>query len=300
MLSDKFLGGYLRDGQLSEIAQYAISEAGDLGRVQQFIRETFLPFVPTRAHKLLPRFVWHGLATTNYDLLIENGYAATPERLQEPRPMIEDRDRVDENLRDGRNVLLLKLHGCITRITNPEGPLILTPDQYLEHRCGRSRLFNTLQEWGAEHPLIFIGHSVQDADIRSVLRELQDLGDFRPRYFIVAPGADEIKARFWGTKKITLLGGTFEEFLTTLDGKISPAFRALAISKPTVRHAIEQHSQTNAPLSESTVQFLNVDVQYVKGNFGNTQHRSRGFLQRTFWWVCCGREAVGCSPPARR
>jgi hypothetical protein len=33
MLSDKFLGGYLRDGQLSEIAQYAISEAGDLGRV---------------------------------------------------------------------------------------------------------------------------------------------------------------------------------------------------------------------------------------------------------------------------
>jgi tetratricopeptide (TPR) repeat protein/cold shock CspA family protein len=122
-----------------------------------------------------------------------------------------------------------------------------------------------LQEWGAEHPLIFIGHSVQDADIRSVLRELQDLGDFRPRYFIVAPGADEIKARFWGTKKITLLGGTFEEFLTTLDGKISPAFRALAISKPTVRHAIEQHSQTNAPLSESTVQFLNVDVQYVNG-----------------------------------
>src|SRR5947209_3730552 len=122
LLSDKFLGGYLRDGQLSQISEYAISEA-DLGRVQSLIRDTFQPLHPTEAHKLLPKFIWHGLVTTNYDMLIEEAYAEVKDHLQQSRPMIEDRDRIDENLRDPRNVLLLKLHGCITRITNELCPL---------------------------------------------------------------------------------------------------------------------------------------------------------------------------------
>ncbi len=266
LLSDKFLGGYLRDGQLGQIAEYAVSECGDLGRIQQFIRDTFLPFLPTDAHKLIPKFIWHGLATTNYDLLIEAGYAATKERLQEVRPMIEDRDRIDENLRDPRNVLLLKLHGCITRITSEECPLILTPDQYLEHHKGRSRLFSTLKEWGAEHPLVFIGHSVQDSDIRAVLLELKELGGFRPRYFVVAPDADDIKTRFWETKKITLLKGTFEEFLRTLDAEIPISFRSLAsIGGTAGRHPIEQYSRTYDRLSNSTLQSVSVDVEYVNG-----------------------------------
>src|SRR5437899_1961741 len=54
LLSDKFLGGYLREGQLGQVAEYAISES-DLGRVQTFVQETFLPLLPTEAHKLLPR-----------------------------------------------------------------------------------------------------------------------------------------------------------------------------------------------------------------------------------------------------
>jgi len=97
LLSDTLLGGYLRDGQLSQIAEYAISET-DLGRVQSLIRDTFQSLLPTHAHKLLPKFVWHGLATTNYDMLIEQAYDEIEDRLQQPRPMIEDRDRIDERL----------------------------------------------------------------------------------------------------------------------------------------------------------------------------------------------------------
>jgi cold shock CspA family protein len=266
LLSDKFLGGYLRDGQLSQIAEYAMSECGDLGRIQQFIREIFLALQPTNGHRLVPRFVWRGLVTTNYDLLIEDTYAQVKERLQETRPMIENKDRVDDNLRDARNVLLLKLHGCITRITSEMCPLILTPDQYLEHRSGRSRLFNTLQEWGAEHPLVFVGHSVQDPDIRAVLLELRQLWEFRPRYYVVAPDGDEIKARFFETKKITLLRGTFEEFFATLDAAIGVPFRSLAsIRPPAGGHQIERHFRAGARLSDSTMQFMNVDVEYVNG-----------------------------------
>lgn len=265
MLSDEFLGGYLRDGQLGQIAEYSISET-DLGKVQGFIADAFLRLRPTDAHRLLPQFVWYGLATTNYDLLIENAYVETPGRLQNPRPMIEDRDRVDDNLRDQKNVLLLKLHGCITRIANEDCPLILTPDQYLQHRKVRSRLFGILQEWGCEHPIVFVGHSVQDPDIRSFILGLEDLGSFRPRFFIVAPDVDPIKSRFWETKKITLLRGSFDEFLRAANSEIPAPFRSLAKPRPTAdAHPILKYFRTADPLSNASLEFLSVDVEYVNG-----------------------------------
>lgn len=265
LISDTFLGGYLRDGQLSQIAEYAISET-DLGRVQGLIRDTFQGLQPTQAHKLLPKFMWHGLATTNYDMLIEQAYGDTKDGLQQPRPMIEDKDRIDENRRDARNVLLLKLHGCLTRITNEQCPLILTPDQYRQHKNGRSRLFNTLKEWGSEHPIVFIGHSVQDTDIRAVLEELGELSAFRPRYFIVAPDVDAVKSRFWETKRITLIKGTFEEFLQVLDVNIPSAARSMAgVVLPPSSHPIQKYFRTNDRISSSTLESLNTDVIYVNG-----------------------------------
>ncbi len=271
LLSDTFLGGYLRDGQLSQIAEFAISET-DLGRVQSLVRDKFQNLQPTEGHKLLPKFIWHGLATTNYDMLIEEGYAETTDRLQQPRPMIEDRDRIDENRRDPRNIVLLKLHGCITRITNEQCPLILTPDQYRLYKQGRTRLFNTLKEWGAEHPLVFVGHSVQDADIRAVLEELSELSAFRPRYFIVAPDVDGVKERFWDSKRITLIKGTFEEFLQTLGTKIPGPSRPLAgIGLPASSHPIQKYFRTNNSISSSTLESLNADVVYVNG-ISATEH----------------------------
>jgi len=265
LLSDTLLGGYLRDGQLSQIAEYAISET-DLGRVQSLIRDTFQGLQPTQAHKLLPKFVWHGLATTNYDMLVEQAYDEIKDRLQQPRPMIEDRDRIDESRREARNVVLLKLHGCITRITNEKCPLILTPDQYRQHKDSRSRLFNTLKEWGSEHPIVFVGHSVQDVDIRAVLEELDELSAFRPRYFIVAPDVDEVKVRFWGTKKIALIKGTFEEFLQTLDSTIPGPTRSLSrIGPPASSHPIQKYFRTHEPISSSTLESLENDVVYVNG-----------------------------------
>jgi cold shock CspA family protein len=265
LLSDTFLGGYLRDGLLGQIAEYAISET-DLGRVQSLIRDNFKDLQPTHAHRLLPKFIWHGLATTNYDTLIEQGYEETKDRLQQVRPMIEDRDRIDDNRRDARNVVLLKLHGCITRITNDKCPLILTPDQYRQHRDCRSRLFNTLKEWGSEHPIVFVGHSVQDIDLRAVLDELGELNDFRPRYFIVAPDVDAVKERFWESKKITLIKGTFEDFLKTLDDAIPSPGRSLAIGAfPITSHSIQKYFRTHDSITSSTLESLNNDVVYVNG-----------------------------------
>lgn len=263
MLTDGFLGGKYKGYPLNQIAEYAISES-DLGTVQAFIRDIFAPFEPSKAHGLMTTFRWYGLATTNYDQVIEKAYSKNS-AVQEPRPLIENTDRVEENLRDPKSILLLKLHGCISRISNPTCPLILTTDQYVEYRQGRDRLFDILSTWGYEHTIVFVGHSLQDADIRAVLLELSKIGDFRPRYFVVAPDVDEIKARFWEAKRVTPLKGTFYDFMGALDGSISSAFRGVGVTQ---EHGAEipiaaKFKVKNVVLSKVATQFLQADVDYV-------------------------------------
>ncbi len=163
-LADEFLGGKLKNRSLSQVAEYARSE-GSLLNVQEYIRRLFAALEPTQAHRLLPTFRWWGLATTNYDRLIETAYAQAKTRYQELIPLIENGDAIDEYTRDPNNLVLIKLHGCISRTANPDCPLILTVDQYIEYRSGRSRLFDRLADWGYEHVFVFVGHSLQDPDI---------------------------------------------------------------------------------------------------------------------------------------
>jgi hypothetical protein len=106
-LSDRFLGGKYRGLPLNQIGEYAISEA-DLVTVQEYIVSLLEGFEPTDPHKKLPEFTWWGLATTNYDRLIERAYQASAAPLQIPRPFIENGDRVEDHLRDPASLPLLR------------------------------------------------------------------------------------------------------------------------------------------------------------------------------------------------
>jgi hypothetical protein len=262
LLSKKFLGGQFSNAELSSVAEYAVSEQSLL-QVQQFISDVFQPFEPTESHLLLPKFQWGGLATTNYDLLVEKAYAQVPGALQKPVAFVENGDQVIQAFRDPKNIMFLKLHGCITRISNERCPLILTKDQYITYRQGRDRIFEHLHGWAYEHTIVFVGHSVQDPDIREIIFELDTSIQSRPRYFLVAPNRNEIEKRFWESKRVTLLDGTFGEFLQTLDSLVAVAFRGIQV--PTGEpHAIAHHFRVaGAVLSKNCSEFLATDTVYV-------------------------------------
>lgn len=265
LLAEKFLGGQYKDFPLSQIAELAISEA-DLTTVQEHIRILFEGLKPTEAHKLMCSFVWHGIATTNYDRLIEEAYRTTPNPAQTPKPFIENGDRIEQNLRYRDNVPLLKLHGCISRTTNSECPLILTPDQYVQHKKGRDRIFNHLTTWAYELPIVFIGHSIQDADLREILLELTALGDRRPRYYMVVPKVDDVQRRLWENKRITPLEGTFAEFMDALSVTIPQQFRKLGVEISKLPHPILKRAKIADPTLTSTCeQYLKNDVEFVNG-----------------------------------
>lgn len=264
-ISNRFLGGAFVDQTLTTVSEYAISEAS-LSEVQDYIKEHFEPLEPNDFHLSLPTFRWHGLATTNFDRVIEKAYERCAKPLQRLNPVIQDGDGFETCNKDPRCLLFLKLHGCVSRTAAPECPLILTPEQYLTHRHGRCRLFSLLEEWAYERPLIFVGHSINDLDIRDLLHRLSQLGANRSRYYTVVPDADPIVQRFWETKKISLLTGTFENFLHTLDASIPSHFRPLAgIAPPPLPNLplSERFSTKDVVPSEQCLQFLANDVEYV-------------------------------------
>ena len=267
LLATKFLGGkHSKDG-LAMISEYAISESS-LPEVQGYVKEIFDPLQPTSAHHKIATFRWFGIATTNYDLLVERAYAAEASAAQKPAVFIDNTDRVEDRLRDPKCVPYLKIHGCITRIADAKCPLILTVEQYIQHQDGRDRLFKMVQDWGVERSFVFVGHSLQDPDIRAIILELNKLGETRARFFFVAPDVDDIKARFWEKSRVSAIKATFDEFVAELEKQIASPFRGLSVGQqddaPQFKIA-EKFAVRDWTLSAACKQFLETDITYVNG-----------------------------------
>ena len=262
-IAKRFLGDQFSDRPLSSVAELAISES-DLFTVQEFIRSLFQDLAPASFHKLLPTFKWAGLATTNFDLIIERAYQGRTQGAQELVPFIKNGDRIEEKLKSPRSLMFLKLHGCITRTSDHTIPLILTVDQYVTHQSGRDRVFDHLRTLSYEHPLIFVGHSLEDPDIRQFLLDLGSY-DERPRYFTVTPTITGPEKRLLEGKRISPLEGTFEEFLSTIDRELSSVFRGVTATSVLPELPIaERFIVRNPGLSQSCFEFLENDVEYVR------------------------------------
>jgi tetratricopeptide (TPR) repeat protein len=282
-IAEKFLGPEFKDHPLSQVAELAISET-DLFTVQEFIASIYREFEPADFHKMIPKFIWRGIATTNYDLIIERAYDAVKDSLQSLVVFKKDGERIEEKLRLPKNVMYIKLHGCITDINNSDTPLILTPEQYVTHKKGRTRLFEKFQTYAYEYPVIFTGYSLGDLDLRAILSELTTLEDARPRSYIVTPNMTSQEIKLWEGKKITHIPMSFKDFLIELDGSIESGIRALSImidkSEPSIYRRLK--IPQGSVLSEGLTTFLNRDVEYVYTEMKTEAADPRAFYKGYF------------------
>jgi hypothetical protein len=144
-LAEKYLGKEYSNLSLIKAAELSIVQT-DLFTVQDYIADLFTGFQPAEFHKLIPKFVWQAIATTNYDLIIERAYDLTTDRLQTLVPFLKNSDRVEEKLKNPASVQYVKLHGCITATHDKQIPLILTTEQYNTHRKNRNFLFERFSQ----------------------------------------------------------------------------------------------------------------------------------------------------------
>ena len=268
LIAEKFLSPDFADRPLAQVAELAISET-DLYRVQEFVAGIFTHFYPADFHLLIPGFVWSAIATTNYDLIIERAYTQVTTRLQQPVTFKKNGERIEERLKDPNSVMYLKLHGCITDINDHQIPLILTPDQYMQHRMGRSRLFDRLKSFAYEFPLLLVGHSLSDIDIRSILLEINELGDAKPRSYLVAPNMTAIEARYWEGRKISCIHMAFKDFLFELDDLIPKPFRALSKTLDKTDHPLISRFcvSSSSKVSPSLTTLITRDTEYIDKSY---------------------------------
>ena|SRR5258708_35637255 len=75
ILAQRFFGKAIPNRDVMAVAEMAIAASGGMNLVFEEVRKAFEKFDPSVAHKLIPQFNWRSIATTNYDCLIEKGYA---------------------------------------------------------------------------------------------------------------------------------------------------------------------------------------------------------------------------------
>ncbi|KFD09527.1 SIR2 family protein [Raoultella planticola] len=198
-ISDRFLNGDYKYESLTQIADLAISEHGIID-VQEFIREIFEDLEVNDFHKIIPDFQWKAIFSTNYDRMIEFCYE-TKKTNQTLSIHLSNNDGFNEGEKTTDILNFIKLHGCITRTRDPELPLILTVEQFNDYEKNRNLLFKYLYELAIEYSIVFVGHSLQDANIRHIISMVNNNVPQGQRHYLLKPGIKDPEINLWASKK---------------------------------------------------------------------------------------------------
>lgn len=275
-LASEFLGEEYLGEPLDYVADVARSTAS-LYEVQDFVREIFEEYQPADFHCLLPQFRWRGIATTNFDLIVERAYQQD-EGLQRLQPIRTNTQDLDEALHDPNVVPYLKLHGCITRTRDDSNPLTLATDQYLASKQQRSRLFNAFEDWAFERPTVFVGHELRDTDIRESLRAVEEIGEGHPRHYLVKPSVPDAEREMWSSRKVSVLDATFEEFLNEVDRRIDRDKRKLS-GLIEGDHHIRRHFRIDESVPDTLSSYLETKADLIHAGMSTDKGSPEAFYK---------------------
>jgi len=284
MIADKFLDGKFKNSSLTYVSDLAISETS-LFEVQKYISEIFDKYSPNENHKIYTTLPWKAIFTTNYDLILERAYTENKRNNAQDFISVYRNTPEPQIFKTPNTVPYYKLHGCISYINDQNLPLILSTEQYITHKQNRERLFQNLETLSLDYPILFIGYSNQDPNIRSILKKLEAMKDGRPRSYMVSPSFSDTEIRYWQERKLTPLSFGHEEFIKIVNEKITPNERNLAKLKvDTERQIYSKFTISTKDLipTDSLVNFLDYEIEFIHSNFklGNTTAKEfyKGFL----------------------
>ena len=282
-IANKFLGNEYLNQPLTYVSDLSISST-NLFEVQRFLYDTFEPFSPNDKQKLYSEFSWKAIFTTNYDFLVEKSYNGNNKSAQDLSAVYRN-TREQDIFKTSNTVPYYKLHGCISYINDKDLPLILSSEQYITHMTNRERLFSKFRELGKDFTFLFIGYSNQDWNIRSILKELENLKDGRPRSYMVSPNFTEVEENYWNERKITPIKMGYETFIDGVSLEINENQRKLVSVVPTQSKPIYQKFvldvKDNYP-SESLLKFIEHEIDFVHSSISSTDASPQAFYKGYF------------------
>lgn len=285
-LCDMFLGGEGKSRPLNYVADRSIAAAG-LANVHWFLKDLFQDLQPTEGHLAIPKFRWKGIVTTNYDWLVEKSYEKTEIPLQTYERMIWDRDNFDAIARDSAKVPLLKLHGCLSRLNDPELPLILSSHDYHKFSLNRTQLVSTLREWAISYPIVFCGYQIADENIKDILFDLTDRRQ-RPTYALVDPSLEKGDIDYWKSLRFDCVKKTFDEFMVSLEQDVTSVQVALAQNFSVEATSVTKLIPSKARPSQALSEYLEDALLHVNPSLLSTVVSAQEFYKGNssgFHWI---------------
>lgn len=285
-LAKKFLGTVNEKRDLATVAEMAIISGAGQPIVFEEVSRLLSGFSPSSSHSKIAEFKWRGLATTNYDLFIEQGYNSNPHRRQTCLSFIKDTEPFDDRLRtENSPVALLKVHGCINHRLDPDVPLVLSREHYHRFSNNRTQLFNRLKQWAQSSHIVFIGYSLSDAHFQALIYDVDP--NLRPQWYIVTPSADDHDRRYYSAKSIELLVGTFSDFVDALDHQVPALSRNLAEPTGYADAPYRKHFRTSDIGSDLLRHSLSVDMEYVHSGVSFEEVQPEKFYSGYDHGWCC-------------
>jgi NAD-dependent SIR2 family protein deacetylase len=212
-MAEKLLGRTVTDDEpldLKQIAQEVIwDDNGSRNRLNKYLREVFAdPAIkPLRAHKALADLECN-VITTNYDTLIERAFSNAGKRCSK---VVREKDLTQ--MQDV-NVNVIKIHGCI----DAWDTIIIAEEDYYRWLTNDSEMKTLVRQWFIQHPIIFIGFSLSDPNLRQLHYDLRlRFGEaLKVAYAIFKERSDNYDMRFIEKQGIKIIKWDATAFLEDL------------------------------------------------------------------------------------
>ncbi|AZE00995.1 SIR2 family protein [Pseudomonas chlororaphis] len=151
----------------------------------------------------------HALITTNYDQLLESIFPDF-ERVVGQQVLSKPYLSIGE---------IFKIHGCISDPLS----LVLTEEDYLDFDADKKYLSAKLLTYFAEHPLLFVGYSAEDPNIKSILydvtRMFKATQALTPNIYILEWDASISEQSYPARERVINVGGDVSVRIKSISAK---------------------------------------------------------------------------------
>lgn len=187
------------------------------------LQKKISPIKASGAILTIPDFPWRALYTTNYDTVLEQAYAAVGADLAVYSSNFDF--TVHE---DAVSSKLFKFHGTIERDKSIDGgpsSLIVTERDYDSAREYREMIYKTLSIDMNLGPLLVIGNTLAEPDLKDILQEAiklkRDSGG-NGRIVLLLYTKDEQRASLFEEKGIDVVFGSLDDFVVEMLKSFKP------------------------------------------------------------------------------
>ncbi|WP_266366643.1 SIR2 family NAD-dependent protein deacylase [Tellurirhabdus rosea] len=213
-----------KDFDYSNLALMSLEHVSTLAEIkssrillERYLSNKFAITKPLWQHGMIPFLKPSSIFTTNYDNLIELGYAATG-MAHKILPVFNNSTSINPN-----KTPLYKPHGSINHPHSKvsEGGYVITQFDYYEIMQTRRLMLEKFMSNFHEKCVIFIGYSLLDFDISSILYNLNQGVNGQSWYAIFPRNDSDVRNMMRDKFGIRQINRTFFNFILELDQKVN-------------------------------------------------------------------------------